>query len=46
MHIITWTNPSGYSRKAEFKSAQITAVLELCKTLRDEKISYHHIFLD
>jgi len=46
MHIITWTNPAGYDRKVKLKAAQITAVIELCKTLQNEKINYSHIFLD
>ena len=46
MHIITWTNPAGYDRKIKLKAAQISAVLELCQTLRNEKIDYNHIFLD
>ena len=46
MHIITWTNPAGYNRQVKLKAAQITAVLELCKTLQNEKINYHHIFED
>ena len=46
MHIITWTNPSGYNRQIKLKAEQITAVIELCKTLQNEKINYKHIFLD
>ena len=46
MHIITWTNPAGYDRKIELRADQISAVLELCKTLQNEKINYHHVFLD
>ena len=46
MHIITWTNPAGYNRQIKLKAEQITAVIELCKTLQNEKINYKHIFLD
>ena len=46
MHIITWTNPAGYDRKVKFKAVQITAVIELCKTLKNEKINYLHVFMD
>jgi hypothetical protein len=46
MHIITWTNPAGHSRKIKLKAEQISAVLELCKTLQNEKINYLHVFMD
>ena len=46
MHIITWTNPAGYDREIKLKAKQISAVLELCQTLQNEKINYHHIFMD
>ena len=46
MHIITFTNHSGCKRVIELPASQISAVLELCQTLQNEKINYHHVFED